>query len=169
MRDSEKIYEYVFGKTFSDYKLPDLEEFIVPFQVRFERNNINPSEIFEGKRCLDAGCGNGRGSYFMLRNGAASVDMLDVSAKNVKTCIQFANELGVQEKVRVQQSTLEEIPFQDGYFDFVWCNGVIMHTERPNKCLAELARVCKTGGQGWLYIYGSGGLYWKTIYRFRNY
>ena len=29
---------------------------------------------------------------------AASVDMLDVSAKNVKTCIQFANELGVQEK-----------------------------------------------------------------------
>ena len=60
-------------------------------------------------------------------NGLASVDMLDVSAKNVKTCIQFANELGVQEKVRVQQSTLEEIPFQDGYFDFVWCNGVIMH------------------------------------------
>jgi hypothetical protein len=49
MRDSEKIYEHVFGKTFSDYKLPDLEEFIVPFQVRFERNNINPREIFDGK------------------------------------------------------------------------------------------------------------------------
>ena len=32
MRDSEKIYEYVFGKTFSDYKLPDLEN-SVPFQL----------------------------------------------------------------------------------------------------------------------------------------
>jgi ubiquinone/menaquinone biosynthesis C-methylase UbiE len=168
MRDSEKIYEHVFGKTFSDYKMPDLEEFIVPFQVRFERNNLNPKEIFEGKRCLDAGCGNGRGSYFMLRNGAASVDMLDVSTKNVETCKKFAKDLGLQEKIRVQQSTLEEIPFEEGYFDFVWCNGVIMHTERPNKCLAELARVCKIGGQGWLYIYGSGGLYWKIIYRFRD-
>jgi len=168
MRDSEKIYEHVFGKTFSDYKLSDLEEFIVPFQVRFERNKLNPKKIFEGKKCLDAGCGNGRGSYFMLRNGAASVDMLDVSTKNVETCKKFAKDLGVQEKISVQQSTLENIPFEDGYFDFVWCNGVIMHTERPNKCLAELARVCKTGGQAWLYIYGSGGLYWKIIYRFRE-
>ena len=48
MRDSEKIYEIVYGKTFGDYKLPDLEEFIHPFEVRFERNGISTDEIFEG-------------------------------------------------------------------------------------------------------------------------
>ena len=33
--------------------------------------------------------------------------------------------------------------------------------------LGRTIRVCKVF-QGWLYIYGSGGLYWKIIYRFRE-
>ena len=168
MRENEKIYDHVYGNTFSDYKLDDIEEFIHPFEVRFKRNGLNAKELFSGKRCLDAGCGNGRGSFFMLRNGANFVEMLDVSDNNVESSQKFASELGFAGRINVQKSTLESIPFKDNEFDFVWCNGVIMHTEKPNNCLAEIARVCRPQGHAWLYIYGAGGLYWKVIYQFRE-
>lgn len=168
MRETEKIYDIVYGKTFSDYKIKDLEEFIYPYEIRFQKNGLNSSEIFSGKRCLDAGCGNGRGAFFMLRNGAEFVEMIDVSDNNLKSSKKFAKELGFSNKINVQKSTLESIPFEDESFDFVWCNGVIMHTEKPNQCLSEISRVCKTHGHAWLYVYGAGGLYWKVIYRFRE-
>lgn len=168
MRDSEKIYEIVFGKTLSDYQLSDLEEFIHPFEVRFERNGISANEIFEGKNCLDAGCGNGRGSFFMLRHGAARVEAVDLSENNISSTTKFAEQLGYADRINVTQCSLEEIPFADGEFDFVWCNGVIMHAHHPNACLLEISRVVREGGAGWLYIYGSGGLYWKVMQRFRD-
>ena len=168
MRDSEKIYEVVYGKTFGDYKLPDLEEFIHPFEVRFERNGISANEIFGGKNCLDAGCGNGRGSFFMLRHGAARVEAVDVSENNIASTTKFAEQLGYADRINVTQCSLEGIPFADGEFDFVWCNGVIMHAQHPNACLLEISRVVREGGAGWLYIYGSGGLYWKVMQRFRD-
>ena len=168
MRDSEKIYEIVFGKTLGDYKLSDLEDFIEPFETRFERNGIVADEFFAGKSCLDAGCGNGRGSFFMLRHGAARVESVDLSENNVSSTRKFAEQLGYADRINVTQSSLEEIPFADGKFDFVWCNGVIMHTKNPNACLSEFSRVLKPGGAGWLYVYGSGGLYWKIMQRFRD-
>ena len=119
MRDSEKIYEVVYGKTFGDYKLPDLEEFIHPFEVRFERNGISANEIFEGKNCLDAGCGNGRGSFFMLRHGAARVEAVDLSENNISSTTKFAEQLGYADRINVTQCSLEGIPFADGEFDFV--------------------------------------------------
>ena len=43
-----------------------------------------------------------------------------------------------------------------------------MHAQHPNACLLEISRVVREGGAGWLYIYGSGGLYWKVMQRFRD-
>jgi Methyltransferase domain len=50
----------------------------------------------------------------------------------------------------------------------VWCNGVIMHTAEPDKCLQEITRVLKPGGTAWIYVYGSGGIYWRIIEAFRE-
>jgi len=158
----EKRYDTVFGETFAMYSHDDMLEFIEPFKVRFQRNNLNPKELFKGKKCLDAGCGNGRGSLFMLMNGAMHVTAYDISRKNVESTQKFAREFGFS-NVTVKEGSLEKIPFEDESFDFIWCNGVIMHTERPNQCLQELSRVLKVSGRIWLYIYGSGGVYWRII------
>ncbi|MDP7010722.1 MAG: class I SAM-dependent methyltransferase, partial [Verrucomicrobiota bacterium] len=104
MRDSEKIYEIVYGKTFGEYELPDLEEVIHPLEVRFERNGLSPDKVFSGKRCLDAGCGNGRGAFFMLRHGAAWVEAIDVSENNVASTRRFAEELGYGNHIKVARS-----------------------------------------------------------------
>jgi ubiquinone/menaquinone biosynthesis C-methylase UbiE len=163
----EKRYEVVFGDTFAMYTRKDMEEFIEPFKIRFQRNGIDPKQVFKGKRCFDAGCGNGRGSLFMLMHGASHVTAYDYSEKNVESTRSFAKQFGY-DNIDAHQGSLVQIPFAEKYFDFVWCNGVIMHTERPNRCLSELARILHPGGQAWLYIYGSGGVYWRIIYHIRE-
>lgn len=165
--DGEKRYDTVFGKTFAMYSKADMMEFIEPFKIRFQRNGLEPEQIFKGKRCFDAGCGNGRGSLFMLMNGASHVTAYDISRKNVETTQKFAAEFGFA-NIQAQEGSLERIPFHDESFDFVWCNGVVMHTEHPNQCLSELSRILKTSGRMWLYIYGSGGVYWRTIGHLRE-
>lgn len=164
--NGERRYEIVFGETFALYSREGYLEFMEPFKVRFERNGL-PLDIFRGKRCLDAGCGNGRGSLFMLTGGAAHVTCMDYSHKNIESATRFLTEFG-HTNFEAMQGTLEKIPFADEEFDFVWCNGVVMHTQHPNQCLAELSRVLRVGGGAWLYIYGSGGVYWRIIQLIRG-
>lgn len=164
--NGERRYEIVFGETFALYTREEYLEFMEPFRVRFERNGLDRN-MFAGKRCLDAGCGNGRGSLFMLLGGAEHVSSLDFSHKNIESTTRFLTEFGYT-NFTARQATLEDIPFADQSFDFVWCNGVVMHTQNPNRCLSELARVLKTGGGAWLYIYGSGGVYWRLIQLIRD-
>lgn len=165
----EKRYEHVFGDTFAMYTHQEMLEFIEPFKVRFERNGLDAKKIFEGKKCFDAGCGNGRGTLFMLMNGAKHVTCFDFSKTNIESTTRFLKDFNYSEDCfETHQGTLENIPFKDESFDFVWCNGVVMHTKSPNKCLGELSRILKTNGQSWLYIYGSGGVYWRIIYHIRE-
>lgn len=163
----EKKYEEVYGDTFALYSRKDMNEFIEPFQIRFQRNGLDAAKIFKGKKCFDAGCGNGRGSLFMLMNGAAHVTAFDFSEKNIASTKRFTSEYGFS-NIECKQGSLEAIPFEAGTFDFVWCNGVIMHTGRPDKCLSEISRILKPGGNMWLYIYGSGGAYWRIIFNLRR-
>jgi SAM-dependent methyltransferase len=166
--ETESLHENVYGKTFSLYGKKDMEEFINPFEVRFERNRLNKKEIFQGMKCLDAGCGNGRGTIFMLLNGAAHVTAVDVSPSNIESTKRFVNEFRLP-SVDTRIATLERLDFPDATFDFIWCNGVIMHTAHPNRCVSELSRVLKPGGKAWFYVYGSGGLYWRAIQKIRWY
>jgi ubiquinone/menaquinone biosynthesis C-methylase UbiE len=163
----EKRYDTVFGDTFAMYSKREMIEFIEPFIIRFQRNNIDPGKIFGGKECFDGGCGNGRGSLFMLMNGAKHVTAYDFSEKNVQSTKEFAKQFGFS-NIDAKQGSLADIPFEDEHFNFVWCNGVVMHTETPDRCLSESARILKIGGQSWLYIYGSGGIYWRVIYHLRE-
>lgn len=165
---SEKRYEKVFGETFAMYTKQEMIDFIEPFKIRFERNNIDPKSIFSGKKCFDAGCGNGRGALFMLMNGATHVTCYDFSDKNIESTKRLISEFGFHDKITTKQGSLASIPFKDSCFDFVWCNGVIMHTEKPNKCLSEITRILKLHGKSWIYIYGAGGIYWKIIYNLRQ-
>jgi SAM-dependent methyltransferase len=163
----EQRYEQVFGDTFALYTHAEMLEFIEPFKVRFEKNGLDATALFRGKRCFDAACGNGRGALFMLMNGAAHVTACDLSSKNVASTRAFLRQFGFG-NAEVFESSLEQIPHLDEAFDFVWCNGVIMHTARPNRCLKEIARILKVGGRSWIYVYGSGGIYWRSVQRFRE-
>lgn len=166
MTNQQDSHDDVYGRTFALYDREQLLEFMQPFIDRFEANKLDKS-VFAGKSCMDAGCGGGRGTLFMLQNGAAKVTAFDYSARNVETTKRNAEKFGYT-NVAVQQGTLAELPFADGTFDFVWCNGVLQHAADPDRCLSEITRVLKPGGRSWIYVYGSGGVYWYAVRYFRR-
>lgn len=155
----------VYGDSFALYGAGEMERVIRPFFLRFEVNGVDPAFV-SGANCLDAGCGGGRGSLFLARLGAARVTGVDLSPKNVETCRTWARRFDLAH-LEFREGTLAALPFPDGAFDVVWCNGVIMHTEDPDAVLREIARVLRPGGRMWLYAYGAGGVYWRAIDRLR--
>lgn len=96
----------------------------------------------EGKRILDAACGEGYGSYFLKKWGAKEVFGLDVDADTVKK----AEHIFGSPEVKFQCHTVEELPFSDYYFDMVVSFETIEHLDHPEKFLQEIQRVLKPGG-----------------------
>ena len=164
---SEDDHDRVFGSTFSVYNSEELEEFKAPLQQRITLNKLDSASLFRGKTVLDAGCGGGRGSLLALENGASRLVCLDVSAQNVETTGKVLSKAGYS-NFEIVQSSLEELPFEDEFFDFVWCNGVLMHTKNPAATLREIIRVLRVGGESWIYVYGAGGIYWRLMATFRR-
>jgi SAM-dependent methyltransferase len=90
-----------------------------------------------GSRVLDAGCGSGRTLQELRRYGEVHGIELDPGAATV------ARARGCGE---VRIGRLEEMPWNDGYFDLITCLDVIEHTPDDRVTLRELRRVCKPGG-----------------------
>lgn len=98
--------------------------------------------LCEGKRILDAACGEGYGSYFMKKWGAKEVFGLDIDADTVKK----ADHIWGSSEIKFQCHTVEELPFPDYYFDMIVSFETIEHVEHPEKFLQEIHRVLKPGG-----------------------
>ncbi len=158
---AEAITKVVYGETFARYTAEEFEQFLRPLELRLEANGISP-DVFKAKRCLDAGCGGGRGTVLMARADADDVVAFDFAGQNVQTTRETAKRLGLS-NVTTQRGSLLELPFADESFDIVWCNGVIHHTVDPDRALCEVARVLRPGGHMWLYVYGAGGIYWCLV------
>ena len=152
----------VFGDTFSLYSDDEFEEFIAFLRTRFERNGIDLREAFAGKRCLDAGCGGGRATIMMAEAGASEVVALDLSKTNVETTLMRAQRRGCANVV-AREASLLDVPLEDESFDVIWSNGVLHHTGDTDGSLKEFTRLLRPGGWMWLYLYGSGGIYWHMV------
>jgi len=157
----EQKTKVVYGDTFERYNKEEFLEFLKPLEVRLAKNGIDQA-VFKDKLCLDAGCGGGRASVLMARAGAKKVISYDLTEKNIETTKRNAALFGLT-NIETQHGSLLEIPFKDETFDVVWCNGVLHHTVDPDKTLQEVTRVLKVNGHFWLYLYGSGGIYWFMV------
>ena len=156
LKAEEKLTGHLYGVGFSAQSDQDFKKVIEPLAERFQKNNI-PLDIFADKVCLDAGCGGGRGTVFMLQNGAKEVFSIDIDQQLVDYAKARVEELGFQ-NAHVSLNSILDLPFEDEKFDIVFCNGVIHRTDNPDKALLELTRVLKPGGHLFLYTLGAGGI-----------
>jgi ubiquinone/menaquinone biosynthesis C-methylase UbiE len=149
---------HLYGETFALYDDKSFDEFIEPLRARLSRNQIDKS-LFRGKKCLDAGCGGGRGTVLLAEMGASEVTALDLSERNLFTTAERSRQKRCADVIKPVLASVLKLPFPDETFDIVWCNGVLHHTRDPGQGLREITRVLKTGGFLWLYLYGGGGVY----------
>ncbi len=97
----------------------------------------------KGKMILEAGCGAGRFTEILLQEKAL-VEAFDLS----DAVIANLENNGHHSNLRVLKASIDDIPFDAGQFDFVFCPGVIQHTPNPEDSLNELFKQVKPGG--WL-------------------
>jgi SAM-dependent methyltransferase len=102
-------------------------------------------DVRGAKRILDAGCGNGRYTRFLLREADADarITAFDISPKMLKR----AQDRVGSPRVSHAAADLTRLPYPTGAFDAVVCGWVLEHLPDPRPGLKELARVLRPEGK----------------------
>lgn len=109
-----------------------------------------------GDRVIDVGCGPGRGTMFLAREGMDTFS-LDLSMASLVLAKKRAPK-----SMLVCASNLD-LPFPDRSFAAVVSDGVIHHTPNPRRSFVENARLVRDGG--YLYV----GVYRRKRYYYYLY
>lgn len=110
------------------------------------------------RKALDIGCAQGTLSYFLRRKGGFWVST-DDDFPNLTT----ARTLLLGNLVQTSPGIL---PFMSGAFDLVTCLDYLEHIDNDSQCLAEIARVLKSGGEAVLITPHTGKFY--TLHKLRG-
>jgi len=102
-------------------------------------------DVSESRRILDAGCGNGRYTRFLLREVPrdAVITAFDLSQRMLKRARRRLRS----PRVTHVAADLTRLPYPDAYFDTIVCGWVLEHLPDPRPGLCELARVLAPGGK----------------------
>lgn len=126
---------------------------IFDYKVMFNKEELT------GKLLLDAGCGNGRYTNIAREYGAEVVGIdlsraVDEAFKNLKN----------DPKIHFVQGDLFKLPFKKRTFDFIFSNGVLMHTGDAKKAFLSLASRLNDHGKITIHLYHKGNI----IYEFND-
>lgn len=142
--DYKKIYnkDYFSGKSSFFYKLG-----YGRFAGFYFDGILKPLKKYIGssqnKKVLDVGCAYG---YILDRFPASfkkyGLDVSDYAIEIAKKRLPHAN-------LRVW-NTEDPFPFEDNFFDYITCNDILEHLEKPEKALKNIFKVLKR--EGILYV-----------------
>lgn len=96
----------------------------------------------DGKRILDAGCGDGLYTRWLAEAGG-NVLGIDISGEMIDVARERHGDVASFE----QADLTDEIPAENEAFDLVVCQHVISHLPKLDAPLAEFSRVLRPGGQ----------------------
>jgi len=93
-------------------------------------------KINKNTKILDVGCGISSILHF-IDGKKYGIDPL---ASMYKRLYSYPNDIDIR------TATAEEIPFDNEFFDVVFCSNVLDHVTNPNKSVNEIHRVLKNNG-----------------------
>jgi 2-polyprenyl-3-methyl-5-hydroxy-6-metoxy-1,4-benzoquinol methylase len=114
----------------------------IPRKELLSWSRIRPH--LEGSRVLDVGCGTGG---FCMAAFAEGADVLgiDIDPKAIDICRMQASANDMPPE-NFAVSASEELPFENDYFDFVYCNSVLEHVHDVEMTVSEMLRVVRPDG-----------------------
>ncbi len=122
---SDKTWDKVYKKGAQWEEQPEDSKRLLPY-------------LKKGDNVLDLGCGSGRESIFLAKQGF-KVWGIDISKEAIKKAQAKA------EKVNFQIGNANEIPFENEFFNAVY-SGWVLHFIPLEKPAKEIYRVLKKGG-----------------------
>lgn len=125
------------------------------YQWIMNRNGFSsPSEfrnwVATNNRILDAGCGNGRVTRLLqsYANDNAQIVGLDLVAAEIA-----AKNLSDLNNVEVHPADLTQSLDQFGFFDLIYCQEVLHHTDNPALAFQRLTDQLADNGEIAIYVY----------------
>jgi SAM-dependent methyltransferase len=107
---------------------------------RFAAPLLDAANVTQGTRVLDLATGPGYVAAQAAERGASVVGV-DVAAAMISVARRLHPDIDFRE------ADVHELPFEDGSFDVVVGNFLIMHLGRPEHALAGFVRVLRPGGR----------------------
>lgn len=152
--------EHTQHEKFSKEYFEEIER--VRYQAEPEIFSFAQFTRFKDKRLLEVGIGAGTDFLQWVRAGtqAHGIDLTEEAVNNVKKRLELYSVAA--HEIRVADA--ENLPYTDNYFDIVYSWGVIHHSPNTMKCLEEIIRVTKPGGQIKVMIYNRHSLF--AFYRY---
>lgn len=112
---------------------------------RMTRVTIDASIPSSGRRVLDVASGVGQDTISIALRGAQAFGA-EPSRRMIGMARMFAEEKKVEMPSWVQ-CWADRLPFATGAFDACICKGALDHFDRPERAIAEMARVTAVDGQ----------------------
>lgn len=103
-------------------------------------------ELGPEHRVLDIGAGYGGSARYLSRRFGASTVCLNLSEVQNDRNRALNKEQGLSQLISVVEGNFESLPFAEGSFNLVWSQDAMLHSERRQVILEEVARVLKPGG-----------------------
>lgn len=100
-----------------------------------------------GARVLDAGCRDAAHLIELVRRfdvSGVGVDPVQVHIERAQAAIAGA---GVADRAEAFVGRMQELPYPDAHFDFVWCRDVVEQVDDLDGALRETARVLRPDGR----------------------
>ncbi len=110
-------------------------------------------KIESGMKVLELGCGTGAmwSSHRDVIDKCQEIVFSDFSENMLETA---KSNIGEFSNARYQVIDIQEIPYEDEYFDIVIANFMLYHVPDIDKALSEVGRVLKKGG---IFYAGTSG------------
>ncbi len=152
------INKYKRKVDYNKYKPSNLLNAKKRMLIRFKRNKINIKL--------------NKGSKILLLGSLEYIKGLESLGKNeIHTCDIVGKPHFIKKNIKHKKTDLKKIKFNNNYFDFIFCNGILSHSKSHHLLLKEMHRVLKKEGKLWLNVYGKNKLtdYEKSINKKLNY
>ena len=143
IRPSLPIRDPLTERSLTTWSAGDYDSIAAGFR-REARAFVERLGLRRGLDVLDAACGTGNLTIPAAKAGAR-VTGFDL----VPALLEVAARRAVMDQlwINFDQGTVEELPYSDGKFDVVMSMFGVMFAARPERVVAELARVTRRGGR----------------------
>jgi ubiquinone/menaquinone biosynthesis C-methylase UbiE len=98
-------------------------------------------------RVLDAGCGIGGSCRLLAETCGCRVTGIDLAQRFIDAANDLTRATGLNTRVDFHQGSVLNMPFEDGSFDAVISQHMLMNIQNKPGVAAEFSRVLKPGGQ----------------------
>jgi SAM-dependent methyltransferase len=139
----------VYGvETWSVYDV--LDESLAPSGPQ-SLHDLAGTYLKPGMRVLDAGCRDAAHLIRLIRRCGVTGVGVDPVEVHVERANAAVDDAGVADRAEIFFGVIEDLPFPDGHFDFVWCRDVIEQVDDLDAALREMLRVLSPTGRMLVY------------------